>query len=122
MSNLTIPRPAQDTRSAALAGLLAPTGCVGRVTGTGCRCRPAIFGRVLDDMEGDRAGLRCCAGAAAADLAPALGRDARQVTVPGRTRRPQLALADHPGLITRDSANPDPFAQDEPAAWTLYHP
>lgn len=37
----------------------------------------------LDDMEGNRAGLHCCAGAAAADLAPALGRDARRATVPG---------------------------------------
>jgi len=37
----------------------------------------------LDDMEGNRAGLHRRAAAAAADLTPALSRDARQATVPG---------------------------------------
>ena len=49
------------------------------VAAVGLRC-PAGS---LDDMEGNRAGLHRRAGAAAADLAPALGRDARQATVPG---------------------------------------
>jgi hypothetical protein len=39
--------------------------------------------RSLDDMEGNRAGLQRGAAAAAADLSPALSRDARQATVPG---------------------------------------
>src|SRR5580692_10893990 len=37
----------------------------------------------LDDVEGNRAGLKGGAAAAAADLPPALSRDARQATVPG---------------------------------------
>src|SRR5580704_2558038 len=37
----------------------------------------------LDDMEGNRAGLHRRAAAAAADLPPALSRDACQATVPG---------------------------------------
>ncbi len=49
------------------------------VAAVGLRCPVGS----LDDMGGIRAGLRCCAGAAAADLAPALGGDAREATVPG---------------------------------------
>src|ERR1700685_316917 len=37
----------------------------------------------LDDMQGNRAGLYRRGAAAAADLPPALSRDARQATVPG---------------------------------------
>ena len=63
-------------------------------------------------------GLHRRAAAAAADLPPALSRDARQATVPGEPggRRSRRGLT--PRSDASDSANPDPFAQDEPAAWT----